>query len=284
MKNSEYGIEMKVIVLIENTACSADLKGQHGLAFYIENDGIKILFDCGADELFLENAGKLGVDISAVDYLFISHGHYDHGGGLEAFLKENNKAKIIINKYAFDDYYGKVLFLKKYIGLDKTLRDNERIVFTEKNTELGNNMFVLTNITGDKYRSSKSKLLKRTNGKLISDDFRHEQCLIINDVLFAGCSHNGIVNIFDNAKEIKEIKGIKYIFGGFHLFNPTTKQTEDRILIENIANELKHENIKIYTGHCTGTNAYKILKSILGDKIEELSTGKEYYLKQKKNP
>ena len=264
---------MKIIVLIENTTCSTDLKGQHGLSFYIENQGTKILFDCGADELFLENARKLGVDISDIDFLVISHGHYDHGGGLESFLKENDKAKIIINKYAFDDYYGKVLFFKEYIGLNKALRDNKRIVFKDQNTELSNNMFVLTNITGDKYRSGKSKLLKRKNGKLLPDDFRHEHCLIINDVLFAGCSHNGIINIYDNAKEIKEIK---YIFGGFHLYNPVSKQTEDRTLIENIANEFKHENVKIYTGHCTGKKAYKILKSIMGDNIEELSTGKEY--------
>ena len=264
---------MKIVTLIENTTCSTNLKGQHGLSFYIENQGLKILFDCGADDLFLENAEKLGIDISAVDYLIISHGHYDHGGGLEYFLKINDNAKIIMSKHAFNDYYFKVLFFKKYIGLNQSLKNIERIIFVNQELTLGDNMIVFSDITGDKYRSSKSKLLKRENGKLIPDDFKHEQCFIINNVLFAGCSHTGIVNIYEKAKSIKDIK---YILGGFHLYNPATKKTEDKVLIENIANEFKSENVKIYTGHCTGKNAFEILKSVLGDKIEEISTGKSY--------
>jgi len=264
---------MKVIVLIENTTCDTDLKGQHGLSFYIEEHGLKILFDCGADGLFLKNAEKLGIDISAIDYLIISHGHYDHGGGLESFLKVNDKAKIIMSKYAFYDYFFKVLFIKKYVGLKKGLKNNERITFIDQDFMLGENMIIFSNITGCKYRSSKSKLLKRENGKLIPDDFMHEQCFIIDNILFAGCSHTGIVNIYEKAKGIK---GIKHIFGGFHLYNPATKKTEDKVLIENIANEFKNENVKIYTGHCTGKNAFRILKSVLGDKIEEISTGKIY--------
>jgi 7,8-dihydropterin-6-yl-methyl-4-(beta-D-ribofuranosyl)aminobenzene 5'-phosphate synthase len=264
---------MKITVLIENTTCDTNFKEQHGLSFYIESHGLKILFDCGANGLFLRNAEKLGIDISAVDYLIISHGHYDHGGGLESFLKINDKAKIIISKHAFDDYYFKVLFIKKYIGLNKVLKNNERIIFTNQDLTLGNDMVVFSNITGGKHRSIQSELLKRENGKLLPDDFEHEQCFIIDNVLFAGCSHNGIVNIYEKAKGIKDIK---HIFGGFHLYNPVTKKMEDKVLIENIANEFKNENVKIYTGHCTGKKAFKILKSILGEKIEEISTGKSY--------
>jgi 7,8-dihydropterin-6-yl-methyl-4-(beta-D-ribofuranosyl)aminobenzene 5'-phosphate synthase len=264
---------MKVTVLVENTACGANVKGQHGLSLYIENGGVKILFDCGADGLFLENAQKLGVDIAAVDYLIISHGHYDHGGGLESFLKINGKAKIIISKYAFNDYYFKVLLIKKYIGLDQTLKDNERIIFTDQYLTPGDDMIIFSDITADKYRPSQSSLLKKENGKFMPDDFRHEQCLIINNVLFAGCSHTGIVNIYEKAKSITDIK---HIFGGFHLHNPVTKKMEDKALIENIAGEFRNENVKIYTGHCTGEDAFKILQAILGDKIEEISTGMSY--------
>ena len=264
---------MKVTVLIENTTCNTNFKGQHGLSFYIESQDLKILFDCGANGLFLENAEKLGIDISSVDYLIISHGHFDHGGGLGNFLKANKKAKILINQSAFDDYYFKVLFIKEYIGLDKTLKNNERIFFTNQDLTLDDSIIVFTNITGDKHRSSKSKLLKRENGKLVQDDFMHEQCLIIDNVLFAGCSHTGIVNIYEKAKGITNIN---HIFGGFHLYNPATKKTEDKVLIENIANEFKNEDVKIYTGHCTGKNAFKILKSILGENVEEISTGRSY--------
>lgn len=266
---------MKVTVLIENTTCSRDLEKQHGLSFYIENNGTKILFDCGADGLFLKNAAKLKIDIAAVDYFVLSHGHFDHGGGLKYFIEKNSKAQIIVSKYAFSDYYFKVLFFKKYIGLDKTLKDNKRLVFVDKELKLDDNMFIFSDIKGNKHRSVKSKLIKKENGKAITDDFKHEQCLIINDVLFAGCSHTGIINIYEKAKVIKEIN---YIFGGFHLSNPVTKRTEDESLIKNIANEFKTEDIKIYTGHCTGKKAFQILKVTLNDKIEEISTGKIYNL------
>lgn len=264
---------MKVTVLIENTTCDNNLKSQHGLSFYIEYNGLKILFDCGSNGLFLENAKKLGIDISAVDYLVISHGHFDHAGGLEHFLNANQKAKIVINQHAFGDYYFKVLFIKKYIGLDKALKDNERIIFTNQDVTLDNNVIVFTNITGDKHRSSESKLLKKENGKFVPDDFKHEQCLIVSNVLFAGCSHTGIVNIYERAKTVTDIN---HIFGGFHLYNPVTGKMEDKLLIENIANEFKHENVKIYTGHCTGKNAFKVLKTILDDKVEEISTGRNF--------
>jgi 7,8-dihydropterin-6-yl-methyl-4-(beta-D-ribofuranosyl)aminobenzene 5'-phosphate synthase len=294
---------MKVIVLVETMACGTELKGQFGLSFYIENNGLKILFDCGADGLFLENAEKLGVDIAAVDYLIISHGHYDHGGGLAHFLKVNDKAKIIVSKYAFNDYYFEMLSVEKYVGLDKTLENNERIIFTDqdlmlgetvkkyiglnkalKDNEriifvdheltLGENMILFSDITGGKYLSSESKILKKENGKLVPDDFKHEQCLIIDDILFAGCAHTGIVNIYEKAKGIRDIK---HIFGGFHLSNPVTKKMEDKTLIESIAGEFKNENVKMYTGHCTGPDAFKILQSILGDKIEEMSVRRTYY-------
>jgi 7,8-dihydropterin-6-yl-methyl-4-(beta-D-ribofuranosyl)aminobenzene 5'-phosphate synthase len=115
--------------------------------------------------------------------------------------------------------------------------------------------------------------LKKENGVIAPDDFKHEQCLIVGDVLFAGCAHTGIVNIYEKAKSIRPIK---HIFGGFHLYNPVTKKCEDKTLIESIAKELKDEDIQIYTGHCTGKNAFDILHSVLGQKIEEISTGKVY--------
>ena len=165
---------MKISVLIENTACGADFKGQHGLSFYIESNGAKILFDCGADGLFLENAEKLNINISEVDYLILSHGHYDHGGGLKDFIEANSKAKILLSKHVFGDYYFKVLFYKKYIGLDKSLKDNGRFIFVDRELKINNGAVIFSGITGEKYRSQKSKLLKRESNKFSKDDFKHE--------------------------------------------------------------------------------------------------------------
>ena len=80
---------MKIKVLSENTAISEEFACEHGLSVYLESGGLKILFDTGASDLFLKNAKTLGVDIADVDLLFLSHGHYDHGGGLKDFLRVN---------------------------------------------------------------------------------------------------------------------------------------------------------------------------------------------------
>ena len=113
---------MKVTTLFENTACCEDILHGHGLSIYIETGSHKILFDMGPDDGFLKNARKMGIDLSAVDTAVLSHGHSDHGGGLEAFYRQNPQAKIYIHRAAFGDYYsnhpGQGL---EYIGLDQSL-------------------------------------------------------------------------------------------------------------------------------------------------------------------
>ena len=85
---------MIIKTLVENTSISKDFGNEHGLSLYIETNALKILFDVGASKLFLKSAEKLGVNITDVDFLVISHGHYDHGGGLKNFFKENTKAEV----------------------------------------------------------------------------------------------------------------------------------------------------------------------------------------------
>jgi len=84
---------MLIKALVENTTITDDLGCEHGLSLYIETAKHKILFDVGASELFFQNAKKFGVNIADVDFLVISHGHYDHGGGLKAFCGKTKKPK-----------------------------------------------------------------------------------------------------------------------------------------------------------------------------------------------
>ncbi len=121
---------MRVTALTENTT-EIGLRTEHGLSLYIETDDKKILFDSGQTELFAENAGHLGIDLSSVDMMILSHGHYDHGGGLKKFIEINKKAPIYMSRYAFEPHYNGT---EKYIGLDSSLENSERIIFTDEIT------------------------------------------------------------------------------------------------------------------------------------------------------
>ena len=96
---------MKITVLVENTTSNQKLNVEHGLSLYIETDKHHILFDAGDSNLFLENAKKLNIDLSLVDIFILSHGHHDHGGGLNAFLEINDKANIYVQHHAFSPHF-----------------------------------------------------------------------------------------------------------------------------------------------------------------------------------
>ena len=125
---------MKIITLLENTACSAQLVCEHGLSLYIETGNRKILFDAGQSDAFANNAERLGVYLKAVDLVILSHGHYDHGGGLGRCLEINDYAPVYLSKHAFEPHYNG---REKYIGLDPALQKNNRLIFTDCETKMG---------------------------------------------------------------------------------------------------------------------------------------------------
>jgi len=117
---------MKIISLTENTTKKDNIAAEHGLSLYIEANGQKILFDMGQTDSFYKNALTLGIDLSEIDIAILSHGHYDHGGGLKQFLEINKKAPVYINAKAFEPHFNGT---EKYIGLDITLKDSSRLVY-----------------------------------------------------------------------------------------------------------------------------------------------------------
>lgn len=277
--NNTYkcGDGLIVKILAENTPISDDFEIEHGLSLYIEIGSNKLLFDVGKSDLFIKNAKKLGVDPVKVDFAVISHGHYDHGGGLDSFLNLNNRVNVYIHNKAFCDYYSKRDNKIKYIGLNKGLADNNQIIFTSDYLKIKDNIELFSNVRGKKYLPLfNGNLLKKVKDEYTADDFIHEQNIIITEgkktVLVAGCAHNGIVNIIDKFKEIKKTYP-DIVIGGFHLYNHNTGESEDSESIKRIAAELKKTNAMFYTCHCTGLAAYDKLKKELNDKIQYISTG-----------
>lgn len=270
---------MIISTLLENTTLSSDYKTKHGLSLHIQTREHKILFDVGPDHTFIENAKKLNIDIGEVDIVIISHGHRDHGGGLESFLKENSKAKIYINENGFESYYNTLLNLTKYyIGLDKEFKDNDRIVLTDDDYIIDDSLRLFSNVSGSKFTPSSNKdLLMKKGDNYFQDDFKHEQNLIIkennNNILISGCSHCGVVNIIEKGEKlIKERFNIQ--IGGLHLYNPISKKEEDVEFIKALGKDLNDRHINYYTCHCTGLKSFNDLKKIMGIKMNYLSTGK----------
>ena len=270
---------MKIVTLLENTVCRADMKCEHGLSNYIETDQHKILFDMGPNAMFLENAEKLGVDLAQVDLAVLSHAHDDHCGGLELFCKRNDHAPVYLQKEAWGEYYVVTPSKCRFLGIDRHLhRFDDRFVLTEGHTVIDGEVQLFSGGMGREYWSHANDTLREKVGEdFPKDEFRHEQDLIVSEngkaVLLAGCAHRGIVNILRRAEEILG-RAPDAVFGGFHLYNPSLGQPEPRELVDAVARELKaREGTVYYTGHCTGEEAFGWMKEILGERLRRMSGG-----------
>ena len=253
---------MKIYTLIENTSCVDGFAYEHGLSLYIETEKIRILFDSGQSGAFADNAVKLGIDLGKVDVMILSHGHYDHSGGIGRFLELNETAPVYISSKAFGMHYNAE---DRYIGVDEELKNSSRFVFVDDYEEIGEG---ITLYGADKINAvtpidSAGLKIKAPSG-MIPDTFRHEQYLMIEEnnhkVLISGCSHNGILNIMETMKP-------DVLVGGFHFMKKSVEE------VKAPADKLMEYDTKYFTCHCTGLEQFDCMKQIMGDRLSYLSAG-----------
>lgn len=267
---------MKITVLMENTAAREELSAAHGLSLYIETPKHRILMDMGPNDDYLENAEKLGIDLTQVDLAILSHGHYDHGGGLKAFCQLNDHAKIYVRENAFGDYWSLADGNPHYIGIDQSL-DRSRFVLTGEETVIDDELTLFASVP-DTFGAlaASAKLREKVGEDFLPDLFSHEQDLLVTAegkaVLVAGCAHRGIVNILRTGAE-RLGRRPDLTFGGFHLFQLTEGDPNADRLIRLTGEALLKGETVYYTGHCTGDYAYEKLKEILGDRLQRMSGG-----------
>ena len=135
---------MKIMILIEDTCGNPACAYEHGLSVYVETEKHKILVDTGATAAFLENARILGIDLGQVDTVILSHGHYDHGGGIPAFATQNPHARIYLQREALGDYYHG----NRYIGIDKKIAALPQVCLLEGGCRLDEELEIFSHVTG----------------------------------------------------------------------------------------------------------------------------------------
>ncbi len=274
---------MKIVNLIENTEGNPDCVSAHGLSFYVETKKHKLLLDLGPSEDTLRNAAALGIELSDVDTVILSHGHYDHSGGIIPFTKINNKAAIYMQATATEAYFADdgndAPERYRYIGIDPDIEKLPQVRFISGDTVIDDELELFTiQKRSHELPFTNKRLLVRKGNEYIRDDFRHEHYLVIRQdgksVLMSGCAHNGILSIMDAYVE-KYGKAPDAVISGFHLMKKTPYREEEIREIEDIARELNKYPTRFFTCHCTGVDAFDIMKTIMGERLSYVHSGEE---------
>ena len=279
---------MRVVNLIENTKGHDSCAYAHGLSFYVETSKHKLLVDLGPTDAALHNAKELGIDLTKVDTVVLSHGHYDHSGGIMPFVKINSDARIYMQETADADYYaddGERAEGERYryIGIDKAIAWLPQAVKIQGDHRIDDELelFTIKERSHDLPFTNKRLLIKE-NGELKRDDFVHEQYLVISEgdkkILISGCAHNGILSILDAFKE-KYGAEPDMVISGFHLMKKTGYSDDELRQIISMGTELMRYSTKFVTCHCTGETAYEIMKNVLGDQLQYVHSGENVEIK-----
>lgn len=268
---------MRAICLIENTMGKEGCLYEHGLSVYIETEKHRILADTGASENFIHNAVLLGVDLEKIDTVVLSHGHYDHSGGIIPFSEINSSAEIFMQRTACDGYYHCYPDCDKYIGIDERIPALEKVKMLDGGCKIDDELEVFAGISERRLQPEGNSVLKRkTDSGFIEDDFRHEQYLVIRSegktLLVSGCAHNGIVSILDRFRQLYG-RDPDIVISGFHTMKKDGCSEKDISFIKAVACELMKTDIKFFTGHCTGEEPCRIMKEMMGEQLTIMHSG-----------
>jgi 7,8-dihydropterin-6-yl-methyl-4-(beta-D-ribofuranosyl)aminobenzene 5'-phosphate synthase len=268
-------MKTRITILCENLVGRLVGSGEHGFSAFIETDQGNYLFDTGAGRSIIPNSLTLNKDLRSIRKIFLSHGHYDHTGGLSEVLKVKGKVDVHVHPHVFLD---RIAVLKeegretkRFVGIRYKKRYLESLganfVFNAEFTEVEKGLF----LTGEVPRKTSfekpdPRLFSEIDGKTTHDLFLDDQSLILDTgkgiVLILGCAHAGMINIIHHVINKMGKESFHAILGGTHLDFLTPEQLEESI------RSLKEMNIdKIGVSHCTGMRAAFRLHQEFGDRF-----------------
>ena len=272
------GESIHITVVAENRAGRAGLLGEHGLALWIEAAGRRILFDTGQGLILRHNAEKLGIDLGTADDLVLSHGHYDHTGGLPHILKDLARTRVFVHPVAFGTKYaagsnGENRFIGSPISKLEQVREHAAtLIETAGPTELAPDIWVTGTIP-------RHTTFEDTGGPFFTDKtctqpdpLFDDQALVLQShgkvVLVLGCAHSGIVNTLAYVTELTGTDRVHAILGGMHLANASAERLQRSLeAIERCGCRI------LAPCHCTGLAATAAMMTRWPDRVVPIATG-----------
>jgi len=270
---------VSITTLVEDTVSGTGLSGEHGLSFWIEYGDRRVLFDTGQSDLLLKNARILGVDLSRTDAIVLSHGHYDHTGGLGAVLDIAPRATMYAHPAALQPKFARKGSKIRAIGMsDSTQKlvlahaQDKRVVWTERPTEVMPGLYVTGQIPRNTHFEDVGGAFYVDEDCEQADTLPDDQAAFLHTprglVVLLGCSHAGVVNTLDYIVKLSGARQIDSVVGGMHLL----AASQDRI--EKTANAFRRYNVQnIGLAHCTGANATRQIQRAFPDRSFLCSTG-----------
>ena len=259
---------MKWTVLSDNRSNNALLSIEHGLSILLQTNRHKLLLDTGASDVLIRNADQLGIDLGDVDYVFISHGHSDHAGGLRYFLEHNQKARVIVSPNAMSGKFFSKRGNLHSITTEWPEIDDDRLILIDKTCEIAEGLHVIAHIPQihPMPKGNQNLYVQDANGDFIHDDFRHELALYVDGLLFTGCAHSGLENILSACPW-----PVYSVVGGFHLLDGQESEEELQALATGLKE--KYPLTQFYTSHCTGDMVFEVMKGVMGEQLQSFRCG-----------
>lgn len=263
---------LRITTLSENSAGMDSCVGEWGLSVLVESDDTSVLFDTGQSFSATHNADLLGVDLSQVDKIVLSHGHFDHTGGLKHVLgKIAKEIEIIAHPDIWQEKYSSGLGGDRYIGIPFPRHELEnsgaRFRLTPEPVTISDSIMTSGEIPMiTDFEDIEPSLTVKETGGFEPDPLRDDQALIIKSpaglVVILGCAHRGIINTLYHARKLSGVTKIDTVLGGCHLMNAD----EERIWLTITA--LKELGVKrLGVCHCTGPAASAMMAPEFGDRF-----------------
>ena len=259
---------MKWTILSDNRTQNPLLQTEHGLSILLETDKHRILLDTGASDIFIRNAEVMGIDLSMVDYVFISHGHSDHAGGLKHLMEINDIAHVIVSPDAMNGKFFSKRGTLHSITAEWPKIDDDRLVLINQTCAIAEDIHVIAHIPQNHPmpKGNVNLYVQNNAGDYIHDDFRHELVLYVDGLLFTGCAHSGLENILAACPW-----PVHTVVGGFHLLDSQETEEELASLAQRL--KAKYPKTQFYTSHCTGDNVFEVMKNVMGEQLQSFRCG-----------